>query len=143
MKQENEEKYREFMKNRNGPDTLGNVSFWIGIILCAVCIVLPTPVKYYFLAVGLLLIAYFIFRVFSTRFYRRQRENEVFLNIVRVPLKIFRIGRKTRKAEPISEDPEHVITRCPYCNKKIRLPNRRGRHGVCCPVCKRDFKVKI
>lgn len=143
MKQENEEKYREFMKNRNGPDLLGNVSFWIGIILCAVCIVIPSPARYYLLASGLILIAYFIFRLFSTHFYQRQRENEFFLKIVRAPLKIFHLGKRTRKAEPIDGDPEHMIVRCPHCDQRIRLPNRRGRHGVCCPACKKDFKVKI
>lgn len=134
-----EEMIRNFMKNRNGLDALTKFCFWIGIILCIVCIIVPEPYRWIVLGVGVLLLIYCIFRIFSTKFYRRQRENEAFLKFVRI--------FTPKKKEPLyTLDPNSwnkIIARCPKCGQRMRLPKEKGKHNVICPKCKKQFKLKI
>ena len=37
----------------------------------------------------------------------------------------------------------HVYISCPFCKNTLRLPKKKGKHGVICPCCKKDFNVKI
>ena len=134
-----EEMVRNFMKNRNGLDDLAKFCFWAGLTLCGICIVIPTPYRWYVLGAGILLILYCIFRIFSTKFYNRQRENDVYLKIVN----FFKFKKKEPKYTLDSSNPDKIIARCPKCQQKMRLPNIKGKHKATCPKCKKEFKIKI
>ena len=134
-----EEMIREFMKNRNGLDALAKFCFWIGLFFSIFTIALPEPYKWYSLGLGLLLIAYCIFRIFSTRFYNRQRENAVFLKIVN----IFKIKKREPRYVLDPTNPLKIIARCPKCKQRMRLPNKEGKHTVTCPKCQKIFKLKL
>ena len=134
-----EEMIRNFMKNRNGLDELAKFCFWFGLILSCVSIVIPSPYRWYSLGAGLLLIAYCIFRIFSTRFYQRQKENNVYLKIVN----FFKFKKKEPKYVLDSTNPLKNIARCPKCQQRMRLPNKEGKHTVTCPKCQKVFKLKI
>ena len=32
---------------------------------------------------------------------------------------------------------------CPACKAQLRVKNQKGEHGVRCPKCRYEFKVKI
>ena len=143
----NQQDYQDFMKNRNGLDALGKLFFYLGIIALGCSIVVPAPYKTYVIIAGVVFIIYTIFRIFSTKFYNRQRENEVFLKIIYGIKNLFTLKKKSKtgyqKSIKIDGDDTRVIVICPYCNKKIRVPNKKGKHGLKCPQCKKDFKVKF
>jgi len=134
-----EEMIRNFMKNRNGLDDLAKLFFWLGVILCCVCIVIPTPYRWYVLGGGILCIIYCIFRIFSTRFYNRQRENNAYLKFIN----FFKFKKKEPKYELDSTNPLKIIAKCPKCKQRMRLPNKEGKHTVTCPKCQKEFKLKI
>lgn len=134
-----EEMIRNFMKNRNGLDALAKFCFWSGLTLCGICIAIPTPYRWYVLGAGILLILYCIFRIFSTRFYNRQKENDVYLKIVN----FFKFKKKEPNYTLDSSNPDKIIARCPKCQQRMRLPNQKGKHSVSCPKCKKNFKIKI
>lgn len=134
-----EEMIRNFMKNRNGLDDLASLCFWSGLTLCCLCIVIPSPYRWYVLGGGILLIIYCVFRIFSTRFYARQRENEIYLKI----LNFFKFKKKEPKYTLDSSNPTKIIARCPKCKQRMRLPNQKGKHSVNCPKCQKTFKLKI
>lgn len=33
--------------------------------------------------------------------------------------------------------------KCPYCKAQLRVKNQKGSHGVRCPKCGKEFRVKI
>lgn len=50
---------------------------------------------------------------------------------------------KYQKVKKIKDDKSKVMCECIYCHQKMRLPNKKGIHGVTCPKCRTYFDVKI
>lgn len=129
------EDYLNAFKRINKMEIITKVSLALGALIMFSAIFTKYPVFIYLLAIGGSFVLFFVIyeliklikKKFSYRFVVRAK-----------PVKV-----KVVKAKKIKEDKEHVIVICPNCNKKIRLPNKKGKHGVCCPICKTDFKVKI
>lgn len=134
-----EEMIRNFMKNRNGLDDLAKFFFWLGIICSCCSIIIPSPYRWYVLGSGVLCILYCLFRIFSTKYYNRQKENEVFLKIKN----FFKIKKKEPRYVLDSSNPLKIIARCPKCKQRMRLPNKEGKHQITCPKCNKQFKLKI
>ena len=80
--------------------------------------------KLYPLIIGIVLIGYYFIRKL----------------IINAPKKEV---EKIQVCEKISDDPLKVMSICPSCNRKIRLPNKKGEHGVKCPMCLNKYKVRI
>lgn len=79
-----------------------------------------------------------VFRAFSRNIYKRQAENNKYLSIKNRFIAFFKLqGEKRRNRKT------NVYKRCPNCKAVIKLPRKKGKHTVCCPRCKNDFKVKI
>ena len=85
-----------------------------------------------------LLIAYIYFRVLSRNFESRRKENYFYVKCtdgIRSWAGLTKNRFRDRKT--------HVYRKCPGCGKTLRLPKRKGKHSVCCPMCKHNFNVKI
>jgi hypothetical protein len=134
-----EEMIRNFMKNRNGLDELTKFFFWVGVILCCLTFAIPSPYRWYVLGGGLICFIYCLFRIFSTRFYARQKENDVYLKIIN----FFKFKKKEPRYVLDSTNPLKIIAKCPKCKQRMRLPNKEGKHTVTCPKCNKQFKLKI
>ena len=78
-----------------------------------------------------LLLCYWLFRVLSCNVAARRREVERFFGFFHRQKCRYR-DRKT-----------HVYRKCVHCKALLRLPKRKGKHTVCCPVCKERFSVHI
>ncbi len=126
---------QRFMYGRNGNDKLCLVLMWVYLGLWITAMVLTaldlTAAYLVVWALQLLVLFYWIFRVFSKNVAKRRRECDRFFGFFRNRRNRFR-DRKT-----------HVYRKCPHCRAMLRLPKRKGKHTVACPACRERFTVKI
>lgn len=129
----NKLKYKliEFMRGRyGGNDALNKTLLWGYVIILFLGALTGLDVLWY---IGLAAFIWCIFRMFSRNIYKRQQENARFLEL------------KKKIVFPFRQlfDRKHAYRVCPHCKAQLRLPRKKGSHTVCCPKCRRDFKVKI
>ncbi len=127
------ERVARFMVGRYGVDQLSKALLWV-YLACAVMAIFFEP----FYLAALALVVWMFFRVFSKNIYKRQSENQKYLQISGKVTGWFRLQKKK-----FSERKTHRYRTCPHCKATLRLPNKKGKHTVCCPKCKKDFDVKI
>ena len=127
------EKLARFMYGRYGVDQLNRALLW-GYLICAILAIFLSP----FYIVSLLMMIWMFFRIFSKNIYKRQMENQKYLKISGKIKGWFRLQKNKFK-----ERKTHRYRTCPYCKATLRLPNKKGKHTVCCPKCRKDFEVRI
>lgn len=124
----------QFMSGRNGLDNLGYTALWSGLI----CSLLDT-----FLMTGLLsllgtaLYMYAVFRLFSRNVYKRQAENQRFVQ--------WSSGLTTKAKQfflRLKNSKEYKYVHCSQCRTLIRLKRGVGERSVTCPKCHNAFNVK-
>ena len=123
------------MYGRNGADAICTVLMWIYLILWIFSIV-ASSLEWVIVCIAvwgvqLLVLAYWLFRIFSKNTVKRRNEVVRFFGFFRRIRNRFR-DRKT-----------HVYKKCPHCRAVLRLPKKKGKHTVCCPACKERFSVRI
>lgn len=123
------ERFARFMMGRYGVDQLGRALLWLYLGL-AIISLFWHPVLFLALAV----LIFLFWRTFSKNIARRQAENQWYLR---------RFGRLRIIARAFRERRAYRYRICPHCRATLRLPNKKGRHTVCCPKCRKDFNVKI
>ena len=124
-----------FMYGRNGFDKLANAIFVLYFVVVVINMIARLPLLD---MVGIFLVVYMCFRVFSKNIYKRRAENDKFLKIwskVKADSKLFIVRIKEIKT--------HRYRKCSYCKATLRLPRKTGNHKVICPHCKREINVNI
>ncbi|MFV0393443.1 MAG: hypothetical protein ACK5LC_03460 [Coprobacillaceae bacterium] len=127
------EKFYAFMQGRYGVDDLNKTLMVLCIIAFVVNIFIPGSVLtiigyvFWFLA---------IFRMFSRQVYKRNQENEKFLQLF-APITRMKTLHNKRK-----QDPNNKYYRCSSCHQIVRLPKGRGKIVVTCPKCKHQFEKR-
>lgn len=114
---------RDFFRKRYGVDQLNK--FLLGVAIA--CVILNWIFRssvFYILGMIALILCYF--RMFSTHYGKRMRENEAFRNVV------YSVQQKLKPSD-------YHIYRCPRCGQKIRIPRGKGRVSIHCPKCGNDF----
>lgn len=86
---------------------------------------------------GILLIIYTYFRLFSRNFQARYEENRRFLETTAGIRR--RVNRDKNLAKQLKD---YHIYSCPNCKQKIRIPRGKGNIEICCPKCKTRFVKK-
>lgn len=137
------EKIIRFMQGRYGGDKLGAALMIIYFVLYALFGVLRIFIKTRFIQSGISLLLFAIpvyaaFRFLSKNIFNRQKENAVFCNFLNKISPSF-ILLKDR----IKDIRTKRYRRCPCCKNVLRLPYKRGKHGVKCPKCGKEFNVHI
>lgn len=87
---------------------------------------------------GLGLFVYSLFRSLSKNRFKRGEENNAYLSKKKRFCDFF-----TLQKNRIKERDTHVYKKCPNCKAVLRLPRKKGKHGVVCPRCQKRFDVKI
>lgn len=106
---------------------------------------------------GSLLVIYVLYRAFSRNIYKRKREYDIFYSYaskflsklgIKLPynsapldfrnIDIFINNLKYK----FNQKRQFKITKCPYCNQKLRLPRRKGNITVTCKKCLKEFKLR-
>lgn len=123
------------MYGRNGVDSLNKFIFFLYIVTFIVYLF----VQHYSVLIieGVLLLIY-IYRTFSKKLYVRQKENQIYLNIINAIKRPF-----LRLFHRIRDRKTHVYKKCPNCKRILKLRKIKGSHKVKCPVCSHHFEIKI
>lgn len=74
-----QEKYNNFMNHRNGPDQLSRDSLILGIVLLIVAVLLHDAARTVFTVLGLAVMVYAYWRMFSSKVSDRSRENSSYV----------------------------------------------------------------
>ena len=110
------------MQQRNGNDELCRVTFIVSIIVYVLSVVLNSSLFYLLALCGII---YSLFRMFSKNVPARQKENQQFLQFFSLQKKRFAMRK------------EYRIFTCKGCGKHIRVPRKKGKVEVICPICGR------
>ena len=136
------ERLYRFMQGRQGLDLLSHRLLWAGVIFACLSILFRlfgsvwlnlsfSLVSYIFYFVAL-------YRILSRNTYRRRAELMRYLAFKEKLAKFWRLQKSKFKSRKT-----HVFRRCPQCKSALRLPRKRGKHGVRCPGCQHRFSVFI
>ena len=129
------ERLERFMSGRYGNDQLNN------LLLIAVLVIIFVNIFFNSYIVTLAYLALWgwsVFRSMSRNIYKRRKENEIFLKVwgpISGKFKLMKNKHRDRKT--------HVYKKCPQCKSILRLPKRKGKHTVKCPICDERFDVVI
>lgn len=85
--------------------------------------------------VGLGVIYFAIFRVFSTRKVKRKREDEKFRQVVKPMTDFF--SHYINKLKNIKD---YKYIRCPKCVKELKVDRNKGKVIITCPHCGERFE---
>jgi LSD1 subclass zinc finger protein len=125
----------KFFYGRNGVDSLNKFIF-ILYLASTLAYIITNHISALILESIFLFIL--IYRTLSKKLYKRQRENEIYLNILKLIKRPF-----LRLAHRIRDRKTHVYKKCPSCKKILKLKKVKGHHRVKCPICKNSFEIKI
>ena len=105
--------------------------------------------------IGIPVVLYVLFRIFSKNISRRRWELWKFQNgLRRLMLFVHRVNSRISLAlKPLAarsmqfstewrQRREYKFVRCRRCKKMLRLPKNKGKIVVTCPVCGAEFKFK-
>ena len=134
-------KFQRFMQGRYGADRLHRVLSWVylAILVISLLISRSVDIKIYYAVflLGLAVLIFSFFRVFSKNIEKRRKENESWLAFENKIKKCFRILRDRWKFRKT-----HVFKKCPKCKAVLRLKRIKGVHTVTCPHCNESFKIR-
>lgn len=123
-------KLRNFMRGRYGVDQLGQALMWLSIIVILPSIFITSNVRYIFNLLFWLIIFYEYYRMFSKNIYKRQAENNWYVNKVNYLKTRFK-QRKTYR-----------FYNCPKCKTHLRVPRGAGNITITCSKCGHQFDRK-
>ncbi len=119
-----------FMRGRYGVDQLGQTLMWLSFIVLLPSIFITSNVRYIFNLLFWLIIFYEYFRMFSKNIYKRQAENNWYVNKVNYLKTRFK-QRKTYR-----------FYNCPKCKTHLRVPRGAGNITITCKKCGHQFDRK-
>jgi DNA-directed RNA polymerase subunit RPC12/RpoP len=128
------EKFRRFMTGRYGNDALNQCLCIVSLAVLVVAMISRLSLFYW---IGLALLCYQYFRMFSRNISARTAENYKYYTLKENVGAHFR-GLRTRWA---NRRVYHYYT-CPQCHQKLRVPRGRGRIQISCPRCGTKFVKK-
>ncbi len=127
-------KMQQFMVGRYGADELGRFIS----VSTLVCLLLSLFTKWGILYwIGLFLIFYTYFRMFSKNVSKRYQENQKFLT-----LRYKVVAKWSLMKKHFSERKMYRFFKCPQCKQKVRVPKGRGKICITCPKCRTEFVKK-
>ena len=120
-----------FMYGRNGQDELGTAAYTSGVVIYIISVFFKNGIL---ITIGMFLFAYGIFRGFSRNTWKRQRENAVFLDLMKCPGKYVTLLKLQWEYRHT-----HRYYMCWHCGQIIRVPKGKKKIEITCPKCSRKF----
>lgn len=131
--------FRRFMYGRYGSDQLSAFLFVLYVFLVLFQLAFRNSVPGVILmAVSYVVVFIYFFRFLSRNIYKRQRENQKFLNMWN-PFKNY---FKYIKLCIQERNGVKKLFRCPKCHQTIRVPKGKGKIAITCPKCHFEFIKK-
>ena len=131
MKEKLRLRFSRFMIGRYGVDDFNRFLNALVFIL----LILGIFISRYFTYLGLVVIVYEYFRVFSRDISKRFKENVFYLNKKR-KIDKWIANKKIR----ISQRETHRFYTCPSWKKTVRIPKGTGKVMIQCPLCNTEFE---
>ena len=130
-----------FMYGRNGPDQLARAMVWGYLVLFGLELVFHLVLRMdrtarVFEALGIALMALVLFRMFSKNRYKRQAENQKWVNFV------WGLRSRRRNAAARHADKDHRYFTCKSCKTICRVPVGKGKIVITCPKCGAQIHAK-
>ena len=126
--------FSRFMSGRYGVDQLGNVMLWTGLILSIVGSLAKLGVLT--ILAEVLLVVLFV-RMFSKDRYKRQHENQMYLE------KTYKLRKETSEwINRVKNSKKYRYFTCPQCKKRLRVPRGVGSITITCKGCGNKFDKK-
>lgn len=124
-------KLQRMMYGRNGVDALGRFHLYVSLLLILLSgLLVRIPVLGSVTnTLGLLMLAYSYFRMFSRNIPKRYEENR-------------RFQKRFNILSRAASDKTHRYYRCSACGQTIRVPKGKGKIQITCPKCKNTFIKK-
>ena len=127
-------KMQQFMVGRYGADELGRFISVSTLVCLLVSLFTKWRILYW---IGLFLIFYTYFRMFSKNVSKRYQENQKFLT-----LRYKAVAKWSIKKKHFLERKIYRFYKCPQCKQKVRVPKGRGKICITCPKCRTEFVKK-
>lgn len=128
------EKLMRFMQGRNGFDQFSQFLNMVVLVIFVLSLFIKWAPLYY---IGIALLVYMYFRVFSRNIPKRYAENQKFCNM-RYDFSI----KKNKMKKEWEQRKIYRFYRCPMCKQKVRVPKGRGKICITCPKCREEFVRK-
>ena len=126
--------FSRFMSGRYGVDQLGNVMLWTGLILSIVGSLAKLGVLTILADVMLVVM---LVRMFSKDRYKRQHENQMYLE------KTYKLRKETSEwINRVKNSKKYRYFTCPKCKKRLRVPRGVGSITITCKGCGNKFDKK-
>lgn len=127
-------KMQQFMVGRYGADELGRFISVSTLVCLLVSLFTKWGILYW---IGLFLIFYTYFRMFSENVSKRYQENQKFLT-----LRYKAVAKWSIMKKHFLERKIYRFYKCPQCKQKVRVPKGRGKICITCPKCRTEFVKK-
>ncbi len=124
------DKLYKFMYGRYGVDQLGQALMWLSFIVLLPGLFITSNIRQIFNLLFWIIIFYEYFRMFSKNIYKRQAENNWYVNKVNYLKTRFK-QRKTYR-----------FYNCPKCKTHLRVPRGVGSITITCSKCGHQFDRK-
>ena len=126
--------FSRFMSGRYGVDQLGNVMLWTGLILSIVGSVAKLGILTILADV---LLVVMLVRMFSKDRYKRQHENQLYLE------KTYKMRKDMSEwLNRVKNSKKYRYFTCPQCKKRLRVPRGVGNITITCKGCGNKFDKK-
>ena len=126
-----EYKAARFMYGRYGADELSRACLITAGILLIASLLLKSP---WLNALGLILLIWTEYRMYSRNITKRRAERQAYLNLkyrVQRPFRVMKLNRTEK---------EYKHFACPQCGRIVRVPRGHGRITVTCRQCGKSFE---
>ena len=125
--------FQRFMSGRDGFDQLNGFLCILSLIL----VVLGAWLSGFLYWLGLALLLWCYYRIFSRNIQKRYAENMKYLSLQN-QAKDWLARQKLR----FDQRKVYRYFKCPHCRQSIRVPRGRGRISITCPKCGTSFIKK-
>lgn len=122
------------MQGRYGADAFSKFLSILALLIMLLSLFIPR-IPFYILGIAVIIYGYF--RMFSKNISKRYQENLLYMKY-----KNLVTGNIRKKKQELAQRKTHHIYRCPQCRQKIRVPRGRGRIAIRCPRCNIEFIKK-
>ncbi len=128
------EGFARFMSGRYGVDNLGSTMLWTGVVMSLVGSLTQTSAL---TIVADVLLIVMLVRMLSKDRYKRQHENQVYLQ------KTEKVRRAVSEwANRVKNSKKYRYFTCPQCKKRLRVPRGVGKITITCKGCGNKFDKK-
>ena len=130
---------RRMMMGRYGNDQLGNFLFVIYLLFFVLQLIFRGSIAgLVLLMLGYFVIVLYFFRFFSINIFKRQLENQKFMQVWNSVKNFFRFWKMRWQERSGTK----ALYRCPKCHQVIRVPKGKGKIAITCPKCRFEFIKK-